>query len=78
MILQYNIILFEPERKNYVTKDELEQFLEDAEFVLSHNMAWHKDFIKEVSIANRGAILEFNDGLMTHGYNVISKFIKIK
>ena len=76
--MEYDIIFFEPELENYVKKDELEEFLVDAEFVLSDSMAWHMGFIKGVNIANRGATLDFNDGLMTHGYRIVSKFVKRK
>jgi len=78
MATEYDIIQFYgiPDDQDVDIK-ELEKFIEDAEIVLSsYGMAWSKSFINKVGDSLRGATLEFNDGLMTYGYNVQSKLVR--
>lgn len=78
MGIEYDIIQFDgiPDDE-YVDIKELEKFIDDAEIVLSsYGMAWDRKFINKVGDSLRGATLEFNDGLMTYGYNVASKLVR--
>jgi hypothetical protein len=78
MATEYDIIQFDgiPDDE-YVDIKELEKFIENAEIVLSsYGMAWSKSFINKVGNSLRGATLEFNDGLMTYGYNVKGKLVR--
>jgi hypothetical protein len=74
---EYNIIEFYNKSNGEdIDIEELEKFIEDSEIVLSSfGVAWPKSFINKVGNSLRGATLEFNDGSMTHGYNIQSKLV---
>ena len=74
MCTEYEIVNFD--HTSEVDVKELEQFIADAEIVISNfGVAWSKIFIEKVGYSLRGATLEFKDGTMTHGYNVESKLV---
>jgi len=74
---QYEIVFFSyKEEDDYILKETVEKFLEDAEFViLNCAIAFKKEFINGVGDSLRGATLQYADGNMDFAYNIESKLV---
>jgi hypothetical protein len=73
----YKFQEFEPKDEHWITVEEVEMFLEDAEIIVSdYGFAWTKDEIVKIQDGHRGACIWFKSKEMTWFYNIEGKYIK--
>lgn len=72
--MEYNVLIFES--KNYDDLKELEEFIKDAEIIISnYGLAWKKSYIKNIINSFHGPAIEFIDGDITYGHDIYSKLV---
>lgn len=77
--MTYKFVIFKHEPSDRITIDQLNAFLEDAEFVVIGDVCSERmesiDSIIGVTEGHRGAQVQYGTGFFDWGYNVTGKFI---